>query len=76
MGDQGKLLIIESIVPETLGQPSPSTPMDLLMSLTTGGRERTGHEYCSLLQASGFGSADIRNLMHGVGLIEVMPASD
>jgi len=49
----GKVLIIQSVVPET-GQPHFSKMVDLEMLLTTGGKERTEAEYRNLLAASGF----------------------
>jgi len=53
MNDDGKLLIIEAIVPED-NSPSVAKIMDIQMLVTTGGSERTENEYRKLLDASGF----------------------
>jgi hypothetical protein len=53
MNENGKLLLIESVVPEG-NQPDLSKFLDLDMMVMTGGRERTEAEFNSLLAASGF----------------------
>jgi hypothetical protein len=53
MNENGKLLLIESVVPEG-NQPDLSKFLDLDMMVMTGGRERTEAEFKSLLAASGF----------------------
>ena len=53
MPDQGKLLLVESIIPPG-NEPSPAKFLDVLIMTGTGGQERTEKEYRSLLQASGF----------------------
>jgi O-methyltransferase domain/Dimerisation domain len=53
MPDQGKLLLVESIIPPG-DDPSPAKFVDLIMLLMTGGKERTEAEYRALLQANGF----------------------
>jgi hypothetical protein len=53
MPDDGKLLLIESILPPG-NEPSPSKFIDVIMLLMTGGRERTEEEYRSLLRSNGF----------------------
>jgi hypothetical protein len=53
MGEGGKVLIIEMVVPDG-NQPSPSKVMDVQMLISTGGKERTESEYRSLLEESGF----------------------
>jgi hypothetical protein len=46
-------LIVEMVVPEG-EEPSPSKPLDVLMLVMEGGKERTREEYGTLLAASGF----------------------
>ena len=53
MNENGKVLIIEMVVPEG-NEPSPSKALDLLMLVMEGGKERTKEEYRTLLEASGF----------------------
>jgi ubiquinone/menaquinone biosynthesis C-methylase UbiE len=53
MDKNGKLLLIEMVVPEG-NQPDLSKFLDLDMMVMTGGRERTEAEFNSLLAASGF----------------------
>ncbi len=53
MPDQGKLLLVEGIIPPG-NEPSPAKFLDVLMMVGTGGQERTEEEYRSLLQSSGF----------------------
>jgi ubiquinone/menaquinone biosynthesis C-methylase UbiE len=53
MNENGKLLLIETVVPEG-NHPDLSKFLDLNMMVMTGGRERTEAEFNSLLAASGF----------------------
>ncbi|MBW4528962.1 MAG: methyltransferase [Phormidium tanganyikae FI6-MK23] len=53
MPEQGKLLLVESILPPG-NEPSPTKFIDVIMLLMTGGRERTEEEYRSLLRSNGF----------------------
>ena len=50
----GRLLVIEVVVPEEQGRPDFSHWMDLNMLVMTGGQERTSVEYESLLRRGGF----------------------
>lgn len=52
MNDNGKVLIIEMVVPEG-NEPHPSKMMDIQMLIAEGGKERTGNEYKDLLEAAG-----------------------
>ena len=49
----GKVLIIEMVVPEGNG-PSPSHNLDLMMLVMEGGKERTEEEYRKLFETAGF----------------------
>ena len=53
MNENGKVLIIEMVVPEG-NEPHPSKALDILMLVIEGGKERTKDEYRKLLEASGF----------------------
>ena len=53
MTEYGKLLLVEAVVPRS-SEPHFSKFIDLNMLVMTGGRERTEHEYRTLLEASGF----------------------
>jgi hypothetical protein len=53
MNINGKVLIIEMVIPEG-NEPSPSKALDILMLVMEGGKERTKDEYRGLLEASGF----------------------
>lgn len=53
MNGDGKVLIIEMIIPEG-NKPHPSKDLDVLMLVNNSGKERTEDEYRTLLEASGF----------------------
>ena len=53
MSENGKVLIIEMVVPQS-SEPSPSKALDILMLVMEGGKERTRDEYAELLKAAGF----------------------
>ncbi|MEM8962570.1 MAG: methyltransferase [Acidobacteriota bacterium] len=52
--DNGRLLIVEQLLPERVDGQSAAVVMDLYMLVTTGGRERTEGQYRQLLEAAGF----------------------
>ena len=53
MNENGKVLIIEMVVPEG-NDPSPAKMLDIQMLVMETGKERTEEEYRRLLDASGF----------------------
>ncbi|HKC64705.1 MAG TPA: methyltransferase [Pyrinomonadaceae bacterium] len=53
MEDGGRLLLVETVVPEG-NEPSFAKMMDLQMLVMTGGRERTEAEYRDLFASGGF----------------------
>lgn len=53
MSENGKVLIVEMVVPQS-NEPSPSKALDILMLVMEGGKERTKEEYAELLKAAGF----------------------
>lgn len=50
---EGKLLLIEMVIPEG-NQPHPGKMLDLEMLTSPGGLERTAEEYASLFEQAGF----------------------
>jgi hypothetical protein len=53
MNGDGKVLIIEMVVPEG-NEPHPSKDLDIVMLVNNSGKERTRDEYRNLFEASGF----------------------
>jgi SAM-dependent methyltransferase len=68
----GRLLIVESIVPEG-NDPSPAKGFDLLMMLFPNGIERTEKEYRDLLKTAGFRVLKIVPTASSVSVIEARP---
>ena len=57
MGEQGKLLLVELVLPARVDQSAASqivVEFDLTMLVDTGGRERTEAEFRALFEATGF----------------------
>jgi SAM-dependent methyltransferase len=73
MGRQGRLLLIEWLVP-TGDTPHPSKLIDLSMLLVYGGRERTEEEYVRLLDAAGLRLTRVLDAPSSLKVIEAMPA--
>jgi hypothetical protein len=69
---QGRLLLIENIVPHG-NDPSFSKLIDLLMMVYPGGRERTEIEYRDLLRSSGFTLNRVIPTTSLVSIIEAIP---
>ena len=62
MARDGRLLVVERVVPERVDRSEDTQGMllgDLNMLLVTGGRERTAAEYQALLESAGFALAHI-----------------
>jgi O-methyltransferase domain/Dimerisation domain len=70
MPDQGKLLLLESIIPPE-NEPSPVKFFDLIMLLMVGGQERTQEEYRSLLRSNGF---ELTRVIPTASLISIIEA--
>jgi SAM-dependent methyltransferase len=51
---EGRLLVIEMLIPERVSGPHAAIDLDLLMMVLTGGRERTASEFRRLLTDAGF----------------------
>jgi ubiquinone/menaquinone biosynthesis C-methylase UbiE len=73
MDEDGKLLLIEMVVPEG-NQPDLSKFLDLDMMVMTGGRERTEAKFNSLLTASGFKLTRVIRTTSPVCVIEAVRA--
>jgi hypothetical protein len=72
----GRLLVVEMLVPATVGQWHPSHWSDLGMMVLTGGRERSGAEFELLLREAGYACSGVRNLPGSFfSVIEAVPAA-
>jgi hypothetical protein len=69
----GRLLIIETIVPEG-NDPSPSKLFDMFMMALPDGMERTEAQFRALLDAAGFTLTGITPTESPVAVIEARPA--
>jgi O-methyltransferase domain len=72
MASEGKILIVDMIVPETISA-SFSTLLDLNMMVMTGGRERTKAEFSNLLNAADYRLTRIIPTMATQSVIEAVP---
>ncbi len=72
IGKNGKLLILEMVVPEG-NQPNPAKVLDIQMLLTAGGKERTEDEFRKLLHNAGFSLARIIPTQSPMCVIEAVP---
>ncbi|MCI0525465.1 MAG: acetylserotonin O-methyltransferase [Acidobacteria bacterium] len=73
MNENGKLLLLEMVVPEG-NQPDLSKFMDLNMMVMTGGRERTEAEFGALMAASGFKLTRVVRTASPVSIVEAVRA--
>lgn len=74
--DHGRLLIVESVLPEVTPAGADPGPYlsDLTMMLLVGGRERTRADFVRLCARAGFRVADLVPLTTSLHLIEAAPA--
>jgi len=76
--ENGTLLVIEFILPPLISQADPHLERhlmsDLNMLAVTGGRERSEHEWRTLLEAAGFRLAGVFPVGNDVGILEAKPA--
>jgi SAM-dependent methyltransferase len=72
----GRLLVIEMLMPDRVTGPHPAVDLDLVMLVLTGGRERTEGEYQRLLEAAGFTLAQTHEGVApgGISVLEARPA--
>jgi hypothetical protein len=73
MAENGKLLLIEAVIPPG-NAPFFHNFLDLTMLVVTGGRERTGAEYRALLAAAGFRLTQIIPTQSEMSVIEAVRA--
>jgi hypothetical protein len=73
MGAHGRLLIVETVLPEG-DTPHQGKLQDLVMLLFPGGQERTAREYEVLLEKAGFRLQRIVPTTSVVSIIEAVPA--
>jgi SAM-dependent methyltransferase len=69
MAPDGKLLLVEMVIPEG-DAPSPGKFLDLEMILFTGGQERTENEYRVLLAKAGFELTKVTQTASPMSVIE------
>ncbi len=74
MSPQGRLLIVEAVLPED-DTPHHGKLMDLLMLTVTGGAERTSREYSELVAAAGFAVERIISTSTHQSIVEAVPRS-
>jgi SAM-dependent methyltransferase len=72
MGPDGRLLVVEMVLPEE--PPHPGYELDLVMLTLTGGRERTAEEYGTLLDEAGFRLETVVPTESPVSVVEAAPA--
>jgi cyclopropane fatty-acyl-phospholipid synthase-like methyltransferase len=72
IADNGKLLVVESVIPEG-NKFSPAKFLDLQMLALTGGMERTASEYSQLFAGAGFELTRIISTTTDLQVIEAIP---
>ncbi|MBO7940915.1 methyltransferase [Streptomyces antibioticus] len=72
MGDDARLLVVDTVVPEGDGF-SPSKIIDLNMMVLSGGQERTAEEFQRLLAAAGFTLTRILPTRSPSSVVEAVP---
>lgn len=74
MRDQGRLLLVEAVLPTSGAAASPfATGLDLVMLVALSGRERTELEYATLLAAEGFTLTRVVHTASPLSVIEAVP---
>jgi SAM-dependent methyltransferase len=71
----GRLLIVELLLPEHVAGPHPAVDLDLIMLVVTGGQERTVAQYRELLQSAEFALERVHREIApgGMALLEARP---
>ena len=72
MGANGRLLLVEMVLPEG-DAPHPGKLLDLLMLSVPGGEERTPSQYRTLLDAAGFTMTQVVPTASAVSVVEAVP---
>lgn len=73
MRPDGRLLIVETVIPEG-DTPHQGKLQDLVMLVFPGGQERTEREYADLLQKAGFRLTRVVPTASVVSIVEAIPA--
>ncbi|MEP7223397.1 MAG: methyltransferase [Actinomycetota bacterium] len=75
MGDDGRLLLVEAVLPENGSSGYDfATSLDLVMLIALGGRERTATEYQRLLARAGLVLTKVVPTASPMSVIEAIPA--
>ena len=73
MKPDGKLLIVEMVLPEG-DEPHMGKMLDMMMLLVPGGEERTADEYARLLESNGFRMTRVVPTASAVSVVEAVRA--
>lgn len=73
MKPEGKLLIVEMVLPEG-DEPHMGKMLDMMMLLVPGGEERTANEYAALLEPNGFRVTRVVPTASPVSVVEAVRA--
>ena len=73
MKPDGKLLIVEMVLPES-DEPHMGKMLDMMMLLVPGGEERTPSEYAKLLEPNGFRMTRVVPTASAVSVVEAVRA--
>ncbi len=73
MKPDGKLLIVETVLPEG-NEPHMGKMLDMIMMLVPGGEERTAAEYAELLEPNGFRVTRVVPTDSAVSVVEAVKA--
>jgi ubiquinone/menaquinone biosynthesis C-methylase UbiE len=74
MAKDGRVLVIERLIPDDLADAVPVLLSDLTMLVVTGGQERTNAEYGQLLDQAGLSLAKVQPVAPPYGVIEALPS--
>jgi hypothetical protein len=70
MAGNGRVLIVERLIPDDPAQALPTLLSDINMLAVTGGKERTNSEYGQLLAAAGLQMGKVQQVASPYGVIE------
>lgn len=74
MATEGRVVIIERLIPDDPTKAAPTLLSDFNMLVYTGGQERTNAEYGSLLAAAGLSLGTVQPVAFPYGVIEGLPS--
>jgi hypothetical protein len=74
MAEDGRVLVIERLIPDDPADAVPVLLSDLNMLVLTGGKERTTAEYGQLLAEAGLSLAKVQAVAPPYGVIEGLPS--